>query len=137
MGNFSSIVILISISFLIYLTVFYKECFRARSDLNNISLRSYQDVMNQVIWDKKFILSDNNLCFDKHLIELRVIKRGETLFDSVVFLEVIRLCVRHLCLVLCFNLIGIVDSISKERKLFIQETRYYVHIYPSVDNFIE
>ena len=69
------------------------------SDLKHTGVRSYKGVVNQVIAIRKFMLIDNTSCFNKHLIELGIIKIGDIASDKWVgSMEVIRLFVRHLCL---------------------------------------
>ena len=40
----------------VYLPDFYKECLDAWSDINTSKVVSYDDVVNQTIWNNKFIL---------------------------------------------------------------------------------
>ena len=51
----------------IYLPDFYKECLYAWSDVSTTSVVSYDDVVNQTIWNNKFILIKNKSCYAKHL----------------------------------------------------------------------
>ena len=43
----------------IYLPDFYRECPDAWSDVSITSVVSYDDVVNQKIWNNKFILIEN------------------------------------------------------------------------------
>ena len=49
----------------IYLPDFYKECLEAWSDLNATNVVSYDDVVNQTIWNNKHILIEKKSCFIK------------------------------------------------------------------------
>ena len=49
----------------IYLPVFYKECLDAWATLNEFSVLSYEDVVNQIIWNKKNITIGKASIFDK------------------------------------------------------------------------
>ena len=47
---------------LISLADFYKECLDAWSDINTSNVVSYDDVLNQTIWNNKFILIESKSC---------------------------------------------------------------------------
>ena len=52
----------------IYLPDFYKECLDAWSDINTSNVVSYDEVVNQTIWNNKFILIESKSCYMKHLV---------------------------------------------------------------------
>ena len=45
----------------VMLPLFYKQCFDAWSDLNNKVPFSFQEIVNEIIWNNKF------LCVDKKI----------------------------------------------------------------------
>ena len=49
----------------IYLPAFYRECLDAWATLNEFSVLSYEDVVNQIIWNKKNITIGKASIFDK------------------------------------------------------------------------
>ena len=51
----------------IYLPDCYKDGLDAWSDVSTTSVVSYDDVVNQTIWNNKFILIENKSCYVKHL----------------------------------------------------------------------
>ena len=60
----------------IYLPDFYKECLDAWSDINTSKVVSYDDVVNQTIWNNKFILIESRLSYIKHLAVHGIVKIG-------------------------------------------------------------
>ena len=58
----------------IYLPDFYKECLEAWSDLNTTNVVSYDDVMNQTIWNNKHILIEKRSRFIKCLVDNGIYK---------------------------------------------------------------
>ena len=65
----------------IYLPDFYKECLEAWSDLNATNIVSYDDVVNQTIWNNKHILIGKKSCFIKHLIDHGIVKIGDLIAE--------------------------------------------------------
>ena len=57
----------------IYLPDFYKECLDAWSYVSTTNV-SYDDVVNQTMWNNKFILIENNSCYIKHLAVHGIVK---------------------------------------------------------------
>ena len=58
-----------------YIPVFYKECLDAWSELKNSNVVSYDDVIDQIIWNNKNIVVDKqslfeNICFVRELLKL-------------------------------------------------------------------
>ena len=81
----------------IYLPDFYKECLDAWSDINTSSVVSYDDVVNQNVWDNKFILIENKSCYIKHLVAHGIVKIGDLISDNGRFLESQILLQQHVC----------------------------------------
>ena len=69
----------------IYLPAFYKECLDAWATLNELSVLSYEDVVNQVIWNNKNITIGKASIFDKKLMKKGIVTIGDLLSDAGVF----------------------------------------------------
>ena len=96
----------------IYLPVFYKECLDAWSDLNNLNVVSYDDVVDQIIWNNKNIVMDKSSLFEKHLFTQGIVKIGDLLSETGKFLESTKVLEANLSPIQYFRLIGIVDAIQ-------------------------
>ena len=59
---------------LAYIAAFYKECLDAWSELKNSNVVSYEDVIDQIIWNNKNTVVDNrfskSICFVRELLKL-------------------------------------------------------------------
>ena len=118
----------------IYLPDFYKECLDAWSVVSAKSVVSYDDVVNQTIWNNKFILIENKSCYVKHLAVHGIVKIGDLISDSGRFLESEKLLQARLSPVHYFKLMGIVNSIPNEWKLIIKQSQQHI-CPPSNDTF--
>ena len=59
------------------LPVFYRDCLDARSFLVKRNVVSYEDVMNQVIWNNKNILSQKKSIYQHLLRNCGIVKVGD------------------------------------------------------------
>ena len=112
----------------------YKECLDAWSDVSTTSVVSYDDVVNQTIWNNKFILIENKSCYVKHLVVTGIVKIGDLISDNGKFLESEKLLQARLSPVHYFKLTGIVNSIRNEWKLIIKQRQ---HIWPPSNDTFE
>ena len=87
----------------IYLPDFYKECLDAWSYVSTTSVVSYDDVVNQTIWNNKFILIENKSCYVKHLAVNGIVKIEDLMSDNGKFLESEKLLQARLSPVHYFN----------------------------------
>ena len=110
----------------IYLPDFYKECLDAWSVLNSSDVISYDDVVNQTIWNNKFILIENKSCFIKHLADQGIVRIGDLISDRGRFLESDKLVQARLSPVYLFKLMGIVNSIPNEWRSIIKQSQQHV-----------
>ena len=110
----------------IYLPDCYKECLDAWSDINASNLVSYDDVVNQTIWNSKFILIESKSCCIKHLVAHGIVKIGDLIFDNGRFLESEKLLQARLSPIHFFKLMGIVNSIPNDWKLIIKQSQQHV-----------
>ena len=110
----------------IYLPDFYKECLDAWSDINTSNVVSYDDVVNQTVWNNKFILIESKSCYIKHLVAHGIVKIGDLISDNGRFLESEKLLQSRLSPIHFFKLIGIVNSIPNDWKLIIKQSQEHV-----------
>ena len=61
----------------IHLPAYYKECLEAWSDLNGKKPSSSQEVLNEIIWNNKFICLDKRSTYRKDLIDLGFLRIGD------------------------------------------------------------
>ena len=111
----------------IYLPDFYKECLDAWSELNQIKVVSYEDVVNQIIWNNKYILSGSKSSFIRYLVDQGIAKIGDLISDTGRFLESEKLLRAKLSPINYFNLMGIVNAIPKEWRLIIRHNQQHTH----------
>jgi len=71
----------------IYLPDSYKECLDAWSAVSTSSVVTYDDVVNQTIWNNKFILIENKSCYIKHLAVHGIVKIENLISDNGKFLK--------------------------------------------------
>ena len=109
----------------IHLPNFYKECLDAWSVVST-SVVSYDDVVNQTIWNNKFILIENKSCSVKHLAVHGIVKIEDLISDSGRFLKSEKLLQARLSPVHYFKLMGIVNSIPNEWKLIIKQNQQHI-----------
>ena len=61
----------------VYLPLYYKQCFEAWSDLNAKLPDSFQDIVNEVIWNNKFCCIDKKSVYRRDIAELGFHKVGD------------------------------------------------------------
>ena len=66
---------------------YYKECFDAWSGLNNSTPVTFNDVMNEIIWNNRFICIDKKSVYRSDLFNLGIIKVGDLITDNNLFLH--------------------------------------------------
>jgi len=118
----------------IYLPDFYKECLDAWSYVSTTNVVSYDDVVNQTIWNNKFILIENKSGYIKHLAVHRIVKIGDLISDNGRFLESEKLLQARPSPAHLFKLMGIVNAIPNEWKLIIKQSQQHI-CPPSNDTF--
>lgn len=111
----------------IYLPDFYKECLEAWSDLNATNVVSYDDVVNQTIWNNKHILIEKKSCFIKHLIDHGIVKIGDLISNTGRFLESEKILHLQLSPIHYFKLMGIINAIPNEWRLIIKQRQQHVY----------
>jgi len=71
----------------ITLPIFYRECLQALSSITNYDSSSYEGLMNQIIWNNKYILSEGKSIFQSVFYNLGILKVGDLVSKEGVFLK--------------------------------------------------
>ena len=66
---------------------YYKECFDAWSGLNSSTPVTFNDIMNEIIWNNKFICIDKKSVYRNDLVNLGIVKVGDLITDNNLFLH--------------------------------------------------
>ena len=74
----------------VYIPAFYKECLDAWSELKNSNVVSYEDVIDQIIWNNKNIVVDKQSLFEKHFFFRELLKLGTCFLTLANFFKVRR-----------------------------------------------
>ena len=105
----------------IYLPDFFKECLEAWSDLNTTNVVSYDDVVNQIIWNNRHILIEKKSCFIKYVIDHGIVKIGDLISNTGRFLESEKILHLQLSPIHYFKLMGIINADCYSQRM---ETNY-------------
>ena len=120
----------------IYLPNFYKECLDAWSVLNTTAkVTSYDDIVNQIIWNNKHILIQDKSIFIKHLVDHEIVKIGDLISDNGRFIKSDKILQTSLSPIQYFNLMSIVNSIPNEWRLVIKQRERHIH--PPLNDLIQ
>ena len=111
----------------IYIPAFYTECFDAWSELTSTSVNSYEDVINQVIWNNKNIIVQKESVFDEYLFTLGIIKIGDLLSDTGIFFQSSTILQANLSPIQRFKLMSIADAIPQNWRLIIKQSEQHYH----------
>jgi len=115
----------------VHLPIFYKECLEAFRNLKKSKVATYEDVVDQIIWNNRNIVIHGKSLFEKHLFTKGIVKIGDLLSDTGKFLESPKVLEANLSPIQYFKLIGIVDAIPKEWRLIIKESHIqHQQLYP-------
>ena len=66
----------------ISLPEYYKECFDAWSDLNGKTPSSYREIINELIWNKRFLCYDRKSMYRKDIVNLGFVKIGDLITEN-------------------------------------------------------
>ena len=108
--------------------------------LNEVSVLSYEDVVNQIIWNNKNITIGKASIFYKKVMRKGIVTIGDLLSDTGVFLKSVNVLYAKLSPVDFFNLIGIEDAMPSEWRLIIKQSTQHPcshlsdKIYLNIDN---
>ena len=100
------------------LPVYYRECFDAWSFITILVSAcdpvSYEDIMNQIIWNNKHILSDGKSSFREFFYNQEIVKVGDLVSKEHVFLKSDKILRAKLLPSHLFVLMGVVNAIPSE-----------------------
>ena len=68
---------------LVKLPPFYKLCFDAWSDLNTKAPTSHQEIVNEIIWNNKFLCVNNKSVLRRDLFSMGLLKIGDLLSGNI------------------------------------------------------
>ena len=71
----------------ISLPVFYKECLQAWSSRTNHDSTTYKGIMNQIIWNNKYILSEGKSIFQPIFFKQEILKVGDLVSKEGIILK--------------------------------------------------
>ena len=108
----------------ITLPVFYSECLQAWSSMTNYDSSSYEGIMNQIIWNNKYILSDGKFIFQSVFYNLGILKVGDLVSREGVFLKSGKILNSSFAPCYAFSLMGVLDAIPKEWRSMIKTSPY-------------
>ena len=66
----------------ISLPEYYKECFDAWSDLNGITPSCYREIINEIIWNNRFLCYDKKSMYRRDIINLGFVKIGDLISEK-------------------------------------------------------
>ena len=95
--------------------------------MNATNVVSYDDVVNQTIWNNKHILIEKKSCFIKHLIDHGIVKIGDLISNTGRFLESEKILHLQLSPIHYFKLMGIINAIPNEWRLIIKQRQQHVY----------
>ena len=106
----------------VYLPALYKECLDAWFEINQSAVLSYEDVVQQVIWNNKYITVEPRSIFENDLFSKGIITIGDLLSDAGIFLKGVKVLDANLSPIEYFSLMSIVDAILLEwRQMIIKK----------------
>ena len=65
---------------------YYKESFDAWSDLNGKTPSSYRDIINELIWNNRFLCHDKKSMYSRDIVNLGFVKIGDLITENHSFL---------------------------------------------------
>ena len=108
----------------ITLPIFYRECLQAWSSMTNYDSTSYEGIMNQIIWNNKYILSQGKSIFQSFFYNLGILKVGDLVSREGVFLKSDKILNSSFSPCYYFSLMGVLDTIPKEWRSLIKTSHY-------------
>ena len=99
--------------------------------MKNSNVVSYEDVIDQIIWNNKNIAVDKQSLFEKHLFCQGIVKIGDLLSNTGKFLQSSKVLRANLSPTQYFKLIGVVDAIPIAWRLIIKQSQRSQHFHSS------
>ena len=106
----------------IYLRAFYKECLDAWSMLRQPLILSYEDIVHQVIWNKKNITVQKISLFEKHLFSKEIVTIGDLISDTGIFIKGVKVLHANLSPIKHFKLMSVFDAILRDWRRIIRQS---------------
>ena len=99
---------------------YYKDCFDTWSGLNSRTPVTFNDVMNEIIWNNRFICIDKKSVYRSDLVNLGIMKVGDLITDNNLFLH------EDLSVQISseqrFFIMGVVQALSSDWKTIIRSS---------------
>ena len=92
--------------------------------MNNYDSSSYEGIMNQIIWNNKYILSEGKSIFQSVFCNLGILKVGDLVSRDGVLLKSDKIRISSFSPCHSFSLMGVFDAIPKERRSIIKTNPY-------------
>jgi len=108
----------------ISLPVFYKECLQAWSSRNNYDSSTYKGIMNQIIWNNKYILSERKSIFQPIFYKQGILKVDDLVSKEGIFLKSDKILSSSLSPGYLFALMGLFDTIPNKWRSIIKTNPY-------------
>ena len=99
--------------------------------MKNSNVVSYEDVIDQIIWNNKIIVVDKQSLFEKHLFCQGIVKIGDLLSNTGKFLQSSKVLRVNLSPTQYFKLVGVVDAIPIAWRLIIKQSQTSQHLHSS------
>ena len=94
--------------------------------MNNHDSSSYAGIMNQIIWNNKYILSEGKSFFQSVYYNRGILKVGDLVSRDGVFLKSNKILNSSFSPCHSFSLMGVLDAIPKEWRSIIKTNPYCV-----------
>ena len=114
---------------------FYKDCLDAWSTLTRKEVHSYEDIMNQFVWNNKYILSEGKSLYHAFLHNTcGISKVGDLVSKDNIFLGSEKVLNSKLTPSQYFLLMGVVSAIPNEWRSTIKGKSVHVDPHPFIEN---
>ena len=90
--------------------------------MNNYGLSSYEGIMNQIIWNNKYILSEGKSFFQLVFYNREILEVGDLVSRDCVFLKSNKILNSSFSPCHSFSLMGVLDAMPKEWRSIIKQT---------------
>ena len=117
---------------------FYTDCLDAWSLLTRKEVHSYEDIMNQFVWNNKDILSESKSLYHASLLKTcGISKVGDLVSKDSILLGSEKVLNAKLTPSQYFLLMGVVGAIPNERHSTMKEKSVHVDPHPFTEDFFQ
>jgi len=117
---------------------FYKDCLDVWSTLTGKEMCSYEDIMNQLVWNNKYALSDDKSLYHVFFCNTcGISKVGNLLSKDNIFLGSEKIVNAKLTPSQYFLLMGVVSAIRNEWRSTIKGKSVHVEPHPFIENLFQ